>query len=138
MALINKLREKMGTVVVIAVGFAIVSFIAADLLGPQSTFLGGPKNDVGEIAGEEIKIQEYQEQIEELKYNYSLQTQRAPSENEMAGIRQQAWDYLIVKKAFKKQYDRLGLAVTDDEVVDMVQGNNIHPDLVQAFTNPET
>lgn len=138
MALINKLREKMGTVVVIAVGFAIVSFIAADLLGPQSTLFGNNRNEVGEIAGEDITIQEYQNQIEELKNNYTLQTQRVPTENEMASIRQQAWDYLIVKKAFQKQYDRLGLTVTDDEVVDMVQGNNIHPDLVQAFTNPET
>ncbi|MDQ3535636.1 MAG: SurA N-terminal domain-containing protein [Bacteroidota bacterium] len=138
MALINKLREKMGTVVVIAVGFAIVSFIAADLLGPQSALFGNNRNEVGEIAGEDVTIQEYQNQVEELKYNYSLQTQKVPTENEMIGIRQQAWDYLIVKKAFQKQFDKLGLTVTDEEVVDMVQGNNIHPDLVQAFTNPET
>ncbi|CAN5436002.1 SurA N-terminal domain-containing protein [soil metagenome] len=138
MALINKLREKMGTVVVIAVGAAIISFIAADLLGPNSTLFGGTRNEVGEIAGENITLQEYQNQIEELRYNYALQTNRNPSENEMSTIRQQAWDYLIVKKAFQKQYDKLGLEVTNDEVVDMVQGNNIHPELVQAFTNPET
>ena len=56
----------------------------------------------------------------------------------MVSIRQQAWDYLIVKIAFQKQFDEIGLSVTDEEVVDMVQGNNIHPDLVQAFTNPQT
>lgn len=138
MALINKLREKMGTVVVIAVGAAIVSFIAADLLGPNSTLFGGNRNEVGEIAGETITLQEYQNQIEELRYNYALQTNKNPTENEMSTIRQQAWDYLIVKKAFQKQYDKLGLEVTNEEVIDMVQGNNIHPELVQAFTNPET
>ena len=35
-------------------------------------------------------------------------------------------------------YGVAGIIVTDDELVDMVQGKNIHPDLIQAFTNPET
>lgn len=128
----------MGTVVVAAVGLAILSFIAADLLGPNSALFGGNDNNVGEIAGEDISYQEYQQQIEELKYNFTLQTNRNPSEGEILSLRQQAWDFLIVKKAFQKQYDELGLEVTEEEVVDMVQGNNISPDLVQAFTDPNT
>lgn len=138
MALINTLREKMGPLIVIAVGICILAFIAADLLGPNSALFGSSRNEVGEISGETITIQEYQSQVEELRNNYQMQTNRTPSENEMTSIRQQAWDFLIVKKAFQKQYDELGIEVTDDEVVDMVQGNNIHPELVQAFTNPET
>ncbi len=128
----------MGTVVVAAVGLAILSFIAADLLGPNSNLFGGNDNNVGEIAGEDITYQEYQQQIEELKYNFTLQTNRNPSESELISIRQQAWDFLIVKKAFQKQYDELGVEVTDEELVDMVQGNNISPDLKQAFTDPNT
>ena len=38
----------MGTVIVVAVGFAILSFVLADLLGPNSTLLGGQDNSVGE------------------------------------------------------------------------------------------
>jgi peptidyl-prolyl cis-trans isomerase D len=100
--------------------------------------LGNNKAEVGEIAGQTIDHAEYIQQIEELKYNYTLNFNRNPSENEMIAIRQQAWDYLIVKKAFQKEFDKLGLSVTEEELVDMVQGKNIHPDLVQAFTNPQT
>src|SRR5690606_18535279 len=56
----------------------------------------------------------------------------------MASIRQQAWELMIVDIAFEDQYEELGVTVSDEEKIDMVQVNNIHPDLVQAFTNPET
>src|SRR5690606_41603371 len=65
-------------------------------------------------------------------------TGRNPSEAEMVSIRQQAWELLIVDIAFEEEYEKLGITVSDEEKIDMVQGNNIHPDLVRAFTNPET
>ncbi len=138
MALISKIREKTGLAVGIIAFGLILFLVGGDILGPNSVILGKNKAEVGEIAGQKISHQEYIQQIEELKYNYSLNFGRNPSENEMIAIRQQAWDYLIVKKAFQKEYDELGLSVTEEELVDMVQGKNIHPDLVQAFTNPET
>ncbi len=138
MALINTLREKAGKVLVIAVGLAIVSFILADLLGSNSVLFGGQSNEVGEIAGTTITYQDFQQRIEDMKNNYALNTGRNPSEAEMTSIRQQAWELLIVDIAFEEQYKELGLTVSDEEKIDMVQGNNIHPDLVQAFTNPET
>ena len=138
MALINKIREKTGLAVGIIAFGLILFLVGGDILGPNSVILGKNKMEVGEIAGEKIDREEYIQQIEELKYNYTLNYGRNPSENELITLRQQAWDYLIVKKAFQKQFDILNLDVTEDELVDMVQGKNIHPDLIQAFTNPET
>lgn len=138
MALISKIREKTGLAVGIIAFGLILFLVGGDILGPNSVILGKSRNEVGEIAGEKIDYQEYVGQIEELKYNYTLNFGRNPSEAEMVSIRQQAWDYLIVKKAFQVEFDKLGLSVTEEEIVDMVQGKNIHPDLVQAFTNPET
>lgn len=138
MALINTLREKAGKVLVIAVGLAIVSFILADLMGPNSMIFGGNNNQVGEIAGEKITYEDFQRRIEDMKNNYMLNTGRNPSEAEMISIRQQAWELLIVDIAFEEEYEKLGIVVSDEEKIDMVQGNNIHPDLVRAFTNPET
>src|SRR5690606_26546314 len=48
------------------------------------------------------------------------------------------WELMIVDIAFQDEYDELGIVVPEDEKIDMVQGQNIHPTLVQAFTNPET
>lgn len=138
MALINTLREKAGKVLVVAVGLAILSFILADLMGPNSIIFGGNSNEVGEIAGRKITYEDFQRRIEDMKNNYMLNTGRNPSEAEMISLRQQAWELLIVDIAFEDQYEELGITVSDEEKIDMVQGNNIHPDLVRAFTNPET
>jgi peptidyl-prolyl cis-trans isomerase D len=138
MALINKIRERSGWaigVVAIGLGFFVVG---GDVLGPKSSILGNNKTDVGEIAGETIQRERYQEQIEQIKYNYTVNYGRNPSEGEMFSIRQQAWDYIIVKVAFQDQYDQLGLQVTDDEQWDMIQGNNVSFDIKQAFTDPQT
>ncbi|MCZ6694177.1 MAG: SurA N-terminal domain-containing protein, partial [Bacteroidetes bacterium] len=72
MAIINKMREKMGKLIVLAVGFAIVSFIAADLTGPNSVLFGGQSLEIGEISGEEISLDEFRAQVDDLTYNFTL------------------------------------------------------------------
>lgn len=137
MAVINTLRNKMGKFIVVAVAVAIMSFVLADLLGPNSKLFGGG-NDVGEIAGEAISLKEFQETVQEREASYVLNTNRQPTDRERPTLRQQAWDFLISKYAFNKQYDEVGVQVTDDEIWDMLQGKNINPSLEQAFTDPNT
>ena len=139
MAVINTIREKMGTFVVIAVGIAILSFVIADLLGPQSTLFNDVDRTVGEIAGEEITLEEFQRKMDELETQISMQNGgRNLTENQRNTIREQAWEALVAQKSFKEQYEELGLKVTDEEVIDMVQGNNISRELMASFVNPET
>ena len=66
MALINKLREKMGRLVVVIIGLAIMMFVLTDLfVGNGSTFLG-QDNDVGDISGETVSFEEFQAQVDQL------------------------------------------------------------------------
>jgi len=102
MALISKIREKTGLAVGIIAFGLILFLVGGDILGPNSVILGNNTAEVGEIAGQEISREEYIQEIEELKYNYSLNFGRNPTETEMYSIRQQAWDYLIVKKDFNQ------------------------------------
>ena len=139
MAVINTIREKMGTLVVVLIGAAILAFVIADLLGPQSSLFSGVDRTVGEIAGEEISIEEFQNKMDELEAQFAMRNEgRNLTEAQRAAIRNQAWDALIAEKAFNKQYEELGLRVPEEEVVDMVQGNNISEELRQSFVNPET
>lgn len=138
MALINKIREKSGWAVgAIAIGL-LCFMVLGDLLGPNSRLLGNNKVIVGEVAGEEITYQEYEQVLEEVKQAYVSQSGRQPSENELSALREQAWNQIIFRVAFEKEFDRLGLTVTDDELDDMVRGNNVHPAIRQSFTNPQT
>ena len=138
MALIKKIRERTGLAIgVIAVGL-IFFLVGGDILSPNSTLLGGAQTTVGEIAGEDVSYDEYLQKIEEVKFSFQQNTGRNPTENEMYSIREQAWQALIVERMFQAQYQELGLRVSDEELVDLVQGQNIIAELRQQLTNPET
>ncbi|SHM60676.1 peptidyl-prolyl cis-trans isomerase D [Cyclobacterium lianum] len=138
MALIKQIRQRTGLAIgVIAVGL-IFFLVGGDILGPNSMILGSGRNTVGEIAGEDISYEEYVQKIEETKLRFQQNTGRNPSESELSSIRDQAWQALIVERIFAAQYEELGMQVSDEELVDMVQGKNIIGQLRNQLTNPQT
>lgn len=137
MSLINKIRERSGLAVGV-VAFAIVAFILSDVFSGRSRFFSGNDQTVGKIDGRAIDYQEFNGQVEVLREQFQQQSGRAPAEQDMAQIREQAWNQLLFDIAYRKEFDKLGLTVSPDELVDMVQGTNISPSVRQAFTNPQT
>ncbi len=138
MALIKEIRQRTGLAIGVIAGGLILFLLGGDLLSPNSTLLNSSQNIVGEIAGEEISYEEYVQRVEEFRVSYQQRTGRAPSEVEMFTVREQAWQAMIVEKVFKEEYDKLGLEISDAELVDMVQGKNIVPELQQQLVNPQT
>lgn len=138
MAIISTLRDKMGKFLVVVVGFSIAAFVLGDILGPNSSIGNQNQNIVGEINGEEIDLIRFNAIFEQLSYNFSLNNGRSPNTQEIIGIRDQAWEKLINDISYVNQYNELGIIVTDKESVDMVQGDNIHPMILEAFTDPST
>ncbi|MDA8956443.1 SurA N-terminal domain-containing protein, partial [Flavobacteriales bacterium] len=53
-------------------------------------------------------------------------------------VRNSVWNQLVRDMIFQKEFDKLGLIVSSDEVFDMIQGDNIYPSIQQTFINPET
>lgn len=121
MAIINKIREKSGIAVgVIGLGLALF-VVGGDLFSPNSRILGRNKQIVGEVAGEEISLQQYQGLIDQIRSQYPT----PPNEAQMAQIREMAWAQLVNSIALKKEMESLGITVTDEELQDMIKGNNI-------------
>lgn len=138
MALINKIREKSGIAVTVIAISLILFMVGGDLLGPNSLLGGNSNQIVGEIAGKDINIKDFQSRVDGFRQNYEAQSGRSLSENELVALRDQAWNQFIVDIAYKKQFEKLGLTVTDEELLDMVQGNHISPSIMQAFSDPTT
>ena len=138
MALIGTLRNKMGKIVVGVIMVTMIAFIGTDLIGNSSFLGGGPDEDIAEIAGTTITNTRFQSKVDELSYNFALNAGQNPSQQQLEQIRNQAWNALIIDEVYQSQFDQLGLAVTNDELVDMVQGSNISPQIKQFFGNPET
>lgn len=138
MSVINKIRERSGLAVGV-IAFSLLLFIVGgDLIGGRSKFFGGNQQEVGVIDGQSIDYQEFNGKVDELRAQYEQQAGRAPGDQELTQIREQAWNQLLFDIAYQKQFDKLGLKVSPEELVDMVQGDNISPNVRQAFTNPQT
>jgi peptidyl-prolyl cis-trans isomerase D len=138
MAIITKIREKSG-IAAAAIAISLILFlVGGDLFTGNSRFFGGSSNVIGEIGGENIQYKDFQAKVEELSNNYSAQAGRSPGEQELGQMRDQVWSQYLLDFAYGKEYEALGLSVSPKELVDMVQGNNIHPSVRQQFTNPQT
>ncbi|MBT9392246.1 SurA N-terminal domain-containing protein [Hymenobacter sp. NST-14] len=138
MALINTIREKSGWAVGAIIIGLLLFMVGGDLFTGQNSFFGRNDRSVGEIAGEKVDYDQFQATLEQAKQSFVQQQGRQPDEQTMGYLRDQAWNQMLYRIAFQKQFDELGLKVSDDELTDMVQGNNVHPSIRQAFTDPQT
>lgn len=138
MAVINKIRSKSGLLIGI-IGFSLVAFILGDFLSQNSGMFGSNDNSVGEIAGKKIDVQDFEARVQTLVNNYKLNSNTDNvDQNTMDQLREQAWNQVINEQVMMKQYDKIGLNVSPDELFDMVKGKNPHPQVKQAFTDPQT
>ena len=138
MALINTIREKSGVAVgLVAVGM-LLFIVGGDLVGGNNKLFGGNNQTVGEVAGQKVELADYNNALEQAKQAFVAQQQRQPDEQALGYLRDQAWNQTIYRLAFQPEWEKLGLTVSDDELVDMVQGDNVSPGIKQAFTDPKT
>jgi peptidyl-prolyl cis-trans isomerase D len=138
MALINTIREKSGWAVgTVAIGM-LLFIVGGDLVGGKNSLFRGNDNVVGEVAGEKIDLPTYNAALEQAKQAFAAQQGKQPDDQTMGYLRDQAWNQTMYRIAFQKEWEKLGLTVSDEELVDMVQGDNINAGLKQAFTDKAT
>lgn len=130
MSIINTLREKMGRLLVVVVGFSILAFVLTDLATNQNLFGGGARI-VGEIDGEDITQEEFATMVDNYMRSYGY-----PTGNQQAAqfAREQVWQGLISQTAFSNKLRQLGLEISTNERIDIVQGKNLSP-VMQSFFN---
>lgn len=136
MSIIGKIRENTGLLVIV-VALGLVFFMAREFIG-GGYFPGNKTPIVGSVAGKNITLRNFQSQVEQFQRNYLLNYGQAPAEEEVAYLRKQAWKQLVNEIIYEKVCQALDIHVSEEELVDMVQGEHIHPDLQAAFINPAT
>lgn len=138
MSIITQIRNKAGLMVAI-IGLAILSFLLMDVFSGNGIFGGPPSNTVGEIDGDEIGLMSFETRINEAVENYKINSQQDQVDDQtLSMLRENVWNELIREKVLGTSYKQLGLAVSAEELFDMVQGTNINPSVRQAFSNPQT
>ena len=132
MAVLEKIRVKFGLAISIIIALALLSFIIdPNTLGSALQSMSS-KYDVGKIAGKSISYTDYQADIDRYTTINQLMTgSSVQNEETQQQIRNAAWQELIDKYMFTKNAKDAGLRVGEDEMVDLMSGDNLSPLVAQ-------
>jgi len=139
MATLQTIRDRGGVLIAIIIGLALLAFILGDFnIGKGSGGRSKKYFEIAEIAGKSITFQDFEEKINKLTEIYKLTGSGIIDESTSENIREQSWQQLIREIILDDEYNELGLGVSDDELFDLIQGNNPHLFVRQMFTDPQT
>lgn len=131
MGVMGKMRRSTGIILWVL----IFSFGVLWMLQDTQVFdaMGAGPSSLGSVNGEPISNEEYQGRISFYSNQYSQQTGNSASAEQRAYYEEQAWNELVTSKLIQQKMDNLGIAVTDQEVVNMITGENPDPFIRQQF-----
>lgn len=138
MAVIMKIRNRLGFVVIGLIALAIVGFLLQDALSSNSSLLQFNANEVGSVNGKGIDIQDYEKKVQLSLENVRSQGQGNVDDQTVWSVRDQVWSQYVNDMLMEEKYEKLGVQVTNEEMKDQLQGANPHPAVRQSFSNPET
>lgn len=139
MGIMSFLRNRAGIIVIVAIGFAIVAFLIGDAVQVGGSFMGANRNEVGEVAGETISIEDFNKRVDLNTNNFKQQMGQNDMNAQMTSyIVENSWNQAISEILLGKEAKRLGIQVSRNELNEMVSGNNPHPQVAQAFGDPQT
>ena len=131
MAMMAKMRS-LAPAFILSVGALFVLFMVLSDSKLMEIF-GAHGNTVGSVNGQDITYQEFVKAIDQQKENQKKQTGQDIDEENMDQFRDQVWDAVVNQTLIEDQIKKFGLSVSDDEVRDIILGENPPQVLKQNF-----
>ena len=131
MAVLEKIRVKFGILITVLVALALLSFI----IDPQTLRSAADRfssdNKVGSMNGKSVSYRTFYEQLNTYTEIARMMGQNPSSEAEQSQLRDAAWQSIFENEVFIPKASAAGLSVGNEEMLDMTQGSNISPVLLQ-------
>lgn len=120
MAALQTIRSK-GVLLIAVLGLALFAFIAEEFFRSLETTSAMDRNQVGEVYGEKLSIQDFQQMVDEQSEVTKMQMRMQGQDGNLTDqqtdqIREQVWNQFVQNQVVKHECDKLGLYVTDGEV----------------------
>ncbi len=131
MAMMAKMRS-LAPAFIITVGALFVLFMVISDSNVLEA-LGGRSNDVGSINGVDISYREFQFVLDQQREQQKQQTGQDIGDDQWDQFREQVWESLITQKLLEQEIERLSVTVSDEEIKDIILGNNPPDFLKQNF-----
>lgn len=138
MAVLGKIRKR-GVVLASIIGFGLFAFIAEEMFRSCDATKNEQRQQVGQVLGEKINVQEFQALMEEYQDVIKMQ-QGAENLNEgqMNQVKDMVWNTYVQAKLVTNEAEKLGLTVTDEEMQNIMRMGT-DPMLLQTpFINRQT
>jgi peptidyl-prolyl cis-trans isomerase D len=117
---------------IISVGAVFVLFMVISDSNVMEA-LGGRANYVGKVDGEEITYQDFNTVLERQREQMTKQNGEDLTEEQSLQLRNQVWDALVTQILLKREVNKYGITVSDQEVKDIILGDNPPDFLKQNF-----
>ncbi|TND07995.1 MAG: parvulin-like peptidyl-prolyl isomerase [Bacteroidetes bacterium] len=140
MSILERIRSRAGLLVGVIM-LALLAFVLSDFIGGQFGLSGGAPDAIAEIAGHEIKPQEWQQVMAQAENDFGLRTggREKPNEQQIDQMQQQVWQSLLDKYLLEEgQYKELGLILSDDELAEQMLGNRPNAVMKQVFGDQQS
>ncbi len=121
MATLEKIRKKSALLFIIII-VALLAFILGDFLTSGRTYFGHPTT-VAKAGGVTVEFQDYQQRLAQA--GEQLRNQGRDYSSDM--LTQTVIQGLLTEKLLNKEYEDLGIKVTDQELTDALTGSAPHP-----------
>jgi len=125
MAVIGKIRERSGLLLVI-VGGAMAAFILTDLFSSRGS--GRQDAVLGEVAGEEIGVAEFERRVSDEVESYRNDFGQQVNAQMQEQVRTSVWNEMVKAMVLLPQVLDAGFSLSPDEYNDIRFGENIMPD----------
>lgn len=138
MAALGKIRSR-GLVLICIIGLGLFAFIAEELFRSCEATRNNQRQQVGEVLGEKINVQDFQKLVDEYTEVIKMQQgQDQLNDDQMNRVKDMVWNQFVQSKIIENQAKKLGLTVTDGEMQAILkEGTN--PMLTQTpFVNQQT
>ena len=138
MAALGTIRKR-GVILVCIISFGLFAFIAEEAFLSCDSAKNNERQQIGEVFGEKISVQEFQKLVDE--YTEVIKMQQGQDnlpEEQMNQVKDMVWNSYIQNKIVAHEAEKLGLTVTDAELQDILK-TGTSPMLAQTpFVNQQT
>ena len=138
MAALGKIRSK-GVLLICIISLGLFAFIAEEAFRSCESSSNDARQQVGEVLGEKINVNEFQKLVDEYTEVIKMQQgQENLNEDQLNQVKDMVWNTYVQTKLIEDETTKLGLTVTDAELQNVLtEGTN--PMLMQTpFFNQQT
>ncbi|HKK88953.1 MAG TPA: SurA N-terminal domain-containing protein, partial [Saprospiraceae bacterium] len=131
MAIISTIRNN-SWILIVLIGLGLGGFLMMDMFSGNTSVMGAPPTEVGNINGEPLEINDLNRREGIYNFIYGGNSQGTYNTKDFL------WNHMLEEKIIENKASNLGLGVSKDELIELQFGQNLSPVIQARFSDPNT